>query len=88
MADVTDTKSVGGNTVWVQVPLPAPKKNKSTSGWLVLFSVQIVTQNPRCSREKSPKKKSVGGLSSAFPEFAKQTDVCRQGKRGKERRKL
>ena len=24
MADVTDSKSVGGDTVWVQVPPPAP----------------------------------------------------------------
>ena len=24
--DVTDSKSVGGNTVWVRVPPPAPKK--------------------------------------------------------------
>ncbi len=24
MADVTDSKSVGSNTVWVQVPPPAP----------------------------------------------------------------
>ncbi len=27
MADVTDSKSVGSNTVWVQVPPPAPEKN-------------------------------------------------------------
>ena len=26
MADVTDSKSVGGDTVWVQVPPPAPEK--------------------------------------------------------------
>jgi hypothetical protein len=26
MADVTDSKSVGGDTVWVQVPPPAPKQ--------------------------------------------------------------
>ena len=28
MADVTDSKSVGGDTVWVQVPPPAPIKEK------------------------------------------------------------
>ncbi len=27
MADVTDSKSVGSNTVWVQVPLPAPEND-------------------------------------------------------------
>ena len=27
MADVTDSKSVGSDTVWVRVPPPAPKKN-------------------------------------------------------------
>ena len=26
MADVADSKSAGSNTVWVQVPLPAPEK--------------------------------------------------------------
>ena len=26
MADDADSKSVGGNTVWVQVPPPAPKR--------------------------------------------------------------
>ena len=25
LADVTDSKSVGSNTVWVQLPPPAPK---------------------------------------------------------------
>ena len=26
LADVTDSKSVGSNTVWVRVPPPAPKR--------------------------------------------------------------
>ena len=29
MVDVTDSKSVGGNTVWVRVPPPAPRQNKA-----------------------------------------------------------
>ena len=28
MVDVTDSKSVGGNTVWVRVPPPAPRRSK------------------------------------------------------------
>ena len=40
MADVTDSKSVGSNTVWVQVPLPAPKK---ASRALVLGAFYIVS---------------------------------------------
>ena len=27
MVDVTDSKSVGGDIVWVRVPLPAPEKS-------------------------------------------------------------
>ncbi len=36
MADVTDSKSVVGDNVWVRVPLPAPKKEKPVL-WHGLF---------------------------------------------------
>lgn len=31
LADVADSKSVGSDTVWVQVPLPAPNKSSLRS---------------------------------------------------------
>ena len=41
MVDVTDSKSVGGDTVWVRVPPPAPNKHDSfdtrVSETIVLF---------------------------------------------------
>ena len=39
LVDVTDSKSVGGNIVWVRVPPPAPRKNEllSTGQRLVLL---------------------------------------------------
>lgn len=44
MADATDSKSVGRNTVWVQVPYPAPIKNLQGFNILVealLFYINI-----------------------------------------------
>ena len=35
MADVTDSKSVGSDTVWVQVPLPAPKQYNPNQIFLI-----------------------------------------------------
>ena len=32
LADVTDSKSVGSNTVWVRVPPPAPNRNTIRQG--------------------------------------------------------
>ena len=37
MVDVTDSKSVGGDTVWVRVPPPAPKKAADPFVGLVSF---------------------------------------------------
>ena len=37
MVDVTDSKSVGGDTVWVRVPPPAPKGNRASIGCPVSF---------------------------------------------------
>ena len=33
LADVTDSKSVGSDTVWVRVPPPAPEKRPSQLTW-------------------------------------------------------
>ncbi len=38
LADVTDSKSVGSDTVWVRVPPPAPEKSTSKE---VLFSMKF-----------------------------------------------
>ena len=39
MADDADSKSVGGNTVWVQVPPPAPLSEPSYLTALISFSL-------------------------------------------------
>ena len=37
LADVTDSKSVGGNTVWVRLPPSAPRKGRHSNGVAFLF---------------------------------------------------
>ena len=47
LADVADSKSVGSNTVWVQVPLPAPiipYHNGSYVSFLVDRRERLATQ--------------------------------------------
>ena len=43
MADAPDSKSGGGNIVWVQVPPPAPKENLADETCLRDFFVAILT---------------------------------------------
>ena len=54
MADEADSKSVGGNTVWVQVPPPAPRRNGLRSiqkaqpkGWAFLIPLRHSSFSPR-----------------------------------------
>ena len=54
MADDADSKSVGGNTVWVQVPPPAPRRNGLCSiqkaqpfGWAFLIPLRQSSFSPQ-----------------------------------------
>ena len=47
MADATDSKSVGSDTVWVQVPPPAPEKDRFHTK-SVLFSNMEVNDGLYC----------------------------------------
>ena len=40
LADVTDSKSVVGDNVWVRVPPPAPKRKRRPMGRLFLFGAE------------------------------------------------
>ena len=59
MADVTDSKSVGGDTVWVQVPPPAPYYH------LTLMQSQVVFFYPI-----EVKKLDMVGFRTSFHQMA------------------
>ncbi len=41
LADVTDSKSVGSDTVWVRVPPPAPEKERQVERLFFSFSMKF-----------------------------------------------
>lgn len=46
LADVTDSKSVGGNTVWVRLPPSAPticRMSLGTSGSFIRLTASVIT---------------------------------------------
>ena len=45
LADVTDSKSVGSDTVWVRVPPPAPKRKRRPMG-VFFFLVPVGNAEP------------------------------------------
>ena len=52
MVDVTDSKSVGGNTVWVRVPPPAPEKGKSEQDFPFSGAAPLARMDPLRSNAK------------------------------------
>ena len=50
MADATDSKSVGSDTVWVQVPPSAPKIKDTNSGILYFFIIHLQFFFPNTTR--------------------------------------
>ena len=66
MVDVTDSKSVGGDTVWVRVPPPAPGPEPSLVERLRSFSfprLQAMGQNPVTIRYNSRHNMNLGFLA-------------------------
>ena len=57
MADVTDSKSVDGDIVWVRVPPPAPTKRESHQRFLFVYSERMSG-----TRRTSGTEQQSGGL--------------------------
>ena len=53
MVDVTDSKSVGGDTVWVRVPPPAPARRKRHIACDEFFMLRI--KNSSCAHSAAPR---------------------------------
>lgn len=49
LADVTDSKSVGSDTVWVRVPPPAPRRSKLHIACSDFFYKKVRVRSFRCS---------------------------------------
>ena len=49
MVDVTDSKSVGGDTVWVRVPPPAPRRSKVRFAPTFFYSCGTKERHPPAS---------------------------------------
>ena len=52
LADVTDSKSVDGDIVWVRVPLPAPKKQPLERG-VVFLKLRLGLEKEGAKRKKT-----------------------------------
>ena len=66
LADVTDSKSVGSNTVWVRVPPPAPKEIRVVTSILFFFIFVNVGREPNTHNERY----SEGGASCVINRIA------------------
>ena len=56
MVDVTDSKSVGGDTVWVRVPPPAPRRSKLHIACSDFFYKKVRVRSFRCSSFSNRKR--------------------------------
>ena len=85
LADVTDSKSVGSNTVWVRVPLPAPRRSKvrfAPTSFLLLADASAAKKPPshRSLAPPFPQKAPLGSpvrLQARSQRLAVATNLLR-----------